>query len=177
MSSYYELLGVTQRATENEIRQGYIKESLKYHPDRNPSPEATHLFQEIATAYYVLSDKDRRNAYDHEQAIDMSEEVNPLAVFGQVLEDLLVPEVPNPVYWYQPLGTAAGAMLGFIVLNLPGALIGGYYGNRAGKVRDLKGKSVYDAFMKLSSERRQEIIGSLAKKFLGQAATATITSK
>jgi hypothetical protein len=63
-------------------------------------------------------------------------------------------------------------MLGFIVLNVPGAIIGGYYGSRAGKVRDMKGVSVYDAYCKLSTERRQEILSNLGKKFL----TAAISS-
>jgi curved DNA-binding protein CbpA len=164
MSNYYNLLGVTPGASDNEIRQGFIRESLKFHPDRNPNPDATHVFQEIATAYYVLSDKERRALYDNEQALDV--QVNPIQVFAQVFDDLLVPEVPNPVYFYQPLGTAAGAMLGFIFLNIPGALIGGYYGNRMGKVRDMKGTSVYDAFAKMSQEKRTEVLGSFAKKFI-----------
>jgi hypothetical protein len=57
----------------------------------------------------------------------------------------------------------------FIVLNVPGAFVGGYYGNRAGKVRDMKGVSVYEAFSKLSHEKRNEILGNLGKKFLSAA--------
>ena len=67
-------------------------------------------------------------------------------------------------------------MLGFIVLNVPGAIIGGYYGNRAGKVRDMKGVSVYDAYCKLSTERRQEILANLGKKFLTAAISAGSSS-
>jgi hypothetical protein len=48
-------------------------------------------------------------------------------------------------------------------------LIGGYYGNRMGKVRDMKGVSVYEAFGKLSQEKRGEILSSLGKKFFSTA--------
>jgi len=64
-------------------------------------------------------------------------------------------------------------MLGFIVLNVPGAIIGGYYGNRSGKVRDMKGVSVYDAYCKLSASRRQEILSNLGKKFLTVAISSS----
>jgi DnaJ-class molecular chaperone len=141
---------------------------LKNHPDRNSSPAATKQFQEIANAYHVLSDTEKRQKYDTENAIAF-DPVDPIKVFAEIFNDLMIPEVPNPSYWYQPLGTAAGAMFGFIVLNVPGAFIGGYYGNRAGKVRDMKGVSVYEAFSKLSTEKRNEILGSLSKKFLSAA--------
>jgi hypothetical protein len=166
--NYYELLGVSTNATETEIRNGYIRESLKTHPDRNPSPEATKQFQAIANAYYVLSDADKRKQYDEEHDIEF-EPVDPIKVFAEIFNDLMIPEVPNPSYWYQPLGMTAGAMIGFICLNVPGAFIGGYYGNRAGKVRDMKGVSVYEAFTKLSTEKRNEVLGSLSKKFLSAA--------
>ena len=167
--SHYEVLGVSQNATENEIRTGYIRESLTFHPDRNPDPEATERFQEIANAYFVLSDPDRRKEYDLNQNLDLPQGVNPLGLFGDMFNDLMIPEVPNPSYFWQPVGTVAGVMLGFICLNVPGAVMGGYYGNRAGKVRDMKGVSVYEAFSKLSQERRYEILGNLSKKFLSVA--------
>ena len=89
-----------------------------------------------------------------------------MKIFATVFDELLVPEVPNPVYFYQPLGMAAGTMMGFIILNIPGAAIGAYYGNQMGKIRDMKGMCVYDAFAKLSQERKSEILASLAKKFI-----------
>jgi hypothetical protein len=74
--------------------------------------------------------------------------------------------VPNPSYFYQPIGLTAGIFLGFIILNVPGAVIGGYYGSRAGKVRDMKGVSVYEAFSRLEGAKRKEILTALAKKLL-----------
>ncbi|KAF8973894.1 DnaJ domain-containing protein [Flammula alnicola] len=67
---YYKLLNVAKTATQDEIRQGYRKESLKTHPDRlvnAPQAEikkATERFQAVADAYYVLSDPKRRQEYD-----------------------------------------------------------------------------------------------------------------
>ncbi|KAJ3269365.1 hypothetical protein HDV01_001479 [Terramyces sp. JEL0728] len=170
MSDYYQVLGIPKNATEAQIREAYIRESLTYHPDRNSSEDATVRFQEIANAYFVLSDKERRLQYDEENHFNFTSSVNPIQIFSEMFNDLMVPEVPNPSYFWQPIGSVAGVMLGFIVLNVPGAVIGGYYGNKAGKVRDMKGVSVYEAYTKLSHEKRHEIMGNLGKKFL----TATL---
>ncbi|KAL0575980.1 hypothetical protein V5O48_005980 [Marasmius crinis-equi] len=67
---YYRILGIAKGATQDEIRQAYKKESLRTHPDRlsNATQEekkaATEKFQAVADAYYVLSDKNRREEYD-----------------------------------------------------------------------------------------------------------------
>lgn len=62
--SYYEVLGVARTATEGEIKRAYLKEAKKYHPDVNPAPEAKERFQELGEAYYVLSNRSRRENYD-----------------------------------------------------------------------------------------------------------------
>jgi molecular chaperone DnaJ len=61
---YYEVLGVDRSATPEQIKQAYRQLALKWHPDRNPSAEATDRFREIAEAYAVLSDVTKRAAYD-----------------------------------------------------------------------------------------------------------------
>jgi curved DNA-binding protein CbpA len=48
-----------------QIRKQYRSLSLQYHPDKNPGADAAHIFQEIATAYEVLSNPEKRAAYDH----------------------------------------------------------------------------------------------------------------
>ena len=62
---YYEVLGVERGAGEQEIKSAYRKLALQYHPDRNPgNHEAEEKFKEAAEAYSILSDAQKRAAYD-----------------------------------------------------------------------------------------------------------------
>lgn len=62
---YYEVLGVSKDASLDEIKKVFRKLALKYHPDRNPGDkEAEKKFKEISNAYGVLSDPEKRKAYD-----------------------------------------------------------------------------------------------------------------
>jgi molecular chaperone DnaJ len=62
---YYETLAVNRDASENDIRKAYRKLAMKYHPDRNPdNPKAEEQFKEAKEAYEILSDGQKRGAYD-----------------------------------------------------------------------------------------------------------------
>ena len=62
---YYETLEVSRDASSNELKKAFKKKAMKYHPDRNPdNPEAAEKFKEAAEAYDVLSDSQKKSAYD-----------------------------------------------------------------------------------------------------------------
>lgn len=61
---YYKLLGVSRDASVKEIKKAYRQKSLEYHPDKNKDENAAEKFAEIARAYEVLSDDDKKQIYD-----------------------------------------------------------------------------------------------------------------
>src|SRR5213075_129643 len=62
---YYEVLGVNRDATEDDMKKSYRRLAMKWHPDRNPdNPKAEEHFKEAKEAYEILSDANKRAAYD-----------------------------------------------------------------------------------------------------------------
>jgi DnaJ-class molecular chaperone len=63
--NYYDVLGINEKSTKDEIKKAYRNLQMKYHPDKNPgSQEAINMTQKINEAYETLRDEDKRNEYD-----------------------------------------------------------------------------------------------------------------
>lgn len=158
---------------------------------------ATEEFQTVADAYFVLSDPVRRQQYDSlyaakgssngttdpnapswwtnmfgfgstsNSAPNAGQRPNADHVFADVFDELLRPEVERRGHLWSYIGAACGGGLGFIVANIPGLMLGAVAGNRAGAIRDAKGKSVATVFSHLATEQKAEILRALAMKVSG----------
>ena len=83
---YYEVLGVRQDATEQDLKQAYRRLAVKYHPDKNPGDtDAEEKFKEAAEAYQVLSTPDLRTRYDRygHAGVGANAGASPFGGFGQ----------------------------------------------------------------------------------------------
>jgi molecular chaperone DnaJ len=101
----YEVLGVSRDASLKEIQGAYRKLALKYHPDKNPdNPDASKQFKRVSEAYDILSDPEKRQAYDSGgmpdvqdagfQGFESNEEI--YSRFGDVFGDLFGRRVHRP---------------------------------------------------------------------------------
>jgi len=81
---YYEVLGVNRDASEEDIKKAYRKLAMKWHPDRNPdNPKAEENFKEAKEAYEVLTDAQKRPAYDQHGHAGIDPSAAAGAGFGQ----------------------------------------------------------------------------------------------
>ena len=78
--NYYNILGVNEKSTKEEIKKAYRSLQMKYHPDKNPgNKEAMNLTQKINEAYEVLGDEQKRDEYDMTRNNPFMKMNNPFA--------------------------------------------------------------------------------------------------
>lgn len=88
VKDYYEILGVHPNATAGQIKAAYRRLAVRYHPDKNPDPQAEEIFKEINEAYDVLSDTNSRTQYDWQR--------NPFNIVADEVE--VKPKHRDPKY-------------------------------------------------------------------------------
>lgn len=79
--SFYEILGINQNATKQDIKKAYLKLSLKYHPDKNNN-DTTNEFLKIKLAYETLFDDNKRTEYDNNNNTEFSRYIEDLFSSG-----------------------------------------------------------------------------------------------
>src|SRR5487761_1237223 len=105
---YYEVLAVTRESTSDQIKSAYRKAALLWHPDRNPEnkADAEHKFREASEAYSVLSDPQKRAAYDRYGHAGVSGQVFDASNFGTIFEEFQ--DIFGDVFGFQDIFGGGG---------------------------------------------------------------------
>jgi len=96
IESYYNLLGVPQDASKEEIKRAYHEAALQHHPDVNVEPGATELFLQVNEAFQVLIDPQKRDAYDKQLQIGQNLPVTVHSLYSRNL----IPILDEPQLFY-----------------------------------------------------------------------------
>jgi DnaJ-class molecular chaperone len=122
---YYRILGISKDATPLEIKKGYRRLALQYHPDRNQDEETTEYFKEITEAYGVLIDPEKRRKFDRQQTYTFTrskvfDDIFSKSEFRDVFDDL-----PIRKEWIDRILNVSKvfAYEAFVVGGTPGAIL------------------------------------------------------
>ena len=125
---YYEILGVSKNATDEEIKRAFRKLAKQYHPDVNKEPGAEEKFKEIGEAYAILSDPNKRKQYDQFGHAAFQNGGGPSSGFGGFdASDINLDDILNDFF-----GGAFSGFGGFGRTSRSGS------GNRASKGKDIR---------------------------------------
>jgi molecular chaperone DnaJ len=159
MKNHYETLGVSRSATPEEIKKAYRTLALKHHPDRNPGDRnAEEKFKELAGAYEVLSDPEKRREYDDAAAGRARSGAGARAPFG--------PGGPAP-------GESDDESMSIDeILRRFGGIFGGEFGETVHRSRGAA-RPGYDAEVELEVDFRTAALGGKVSVSLSGAASCT----
>lgn len=105
MKDYYTILGVTPNSSEEEIRKSYRHLAMQYHPDRNPDdPVSEEKFKDVAEAYGVLTDPEKRREYDSCRSMGGDYSKSQTGGFSYSQEDILKDLFKDPRFQHMFTG-------------------------------------------------------------------------
>ncbi|MDB5967367.1 MAG: heat shock protein DnaJ domain protein [Polaromonas sp.] len=89
MTDHYSALGLDSAATLADVKKAFRQQASLWHPDKNPDPQAPARFRDVQAAYEVLSDPDKRHAYDDNRRRNLLD--NPLETAREIWTDYFQP--------------------------------------------------------------------------------------
>lgn len=139
---YYDVLGVDQDASQDQIKKAYRKQAMKHHPDRSDDPDAEETFKRISEAYAVLSDPDKRQTYDRFGHAGVEGQYGDQSQWFQQAD-------------FQDVFGEMGLDLGGLFSELFGGGFGGRRGRRQARGEDLVLRLTVDAHELIEGTQRE----------------------
>ncbi len=165
MKNHYETLGVASSATPKEIKKAYRALALKFHPDKNPGDAAAEeKFKELATAYEILSDPEKRREYD--------EGLKGRAASGPGFRERSGPGGHGSPGGHAPFGADAESMSVDEILRRFGGIFGGEFGEEVHRSRG-PSRPGHDAEVALDVDFRTATLGGKVSVSLSGAVACT----